>query len=220
MPTYKLDTAPQKTPRQLIEDSKNKDMANHMAWIAERTKQGDTYTSKYLQLLKKDAIRYKRGSLMMAGTAVALLINRLVLFNAWFFSDWEKMLRPVPIAFVVLTLLFGFLDLKPYLFKSRMRYARGYAIFCKELYWLSILAVILSYAKGSAAEVIYAGIMVVLCGFLWWVNVGKRQYRPSDFASGFLTVVRWVILIAQCLTVFFPKQLAQIILGILGLFLE
>ena len=75
------------------------------------------------------------------------------------------------------------------------------------------------YLKGTAVEIIYAGIMVVLCGLLCWVNMGKRQYRPSKFVSGVLTVTRWGIWGLQFMTVFFSKYMAEMILKFLSVFL-
>lgn len=219
MPTFKLDTSPQRRPSQFVKNEIEKDAGAHDEWVNSKKKYRNTLESMYLQRLKDESIRYKRGSLVMAVLGALFLVNRFTNFEKWFASGWDNLLSPVSIGMVAMVILFSLLDLAPYLIKSRMRYSRGYAVFCRELYWLSALVVVLCYAKGTAVEVIYAGIMVVLCGLLCWVNRGKRQYRPSKFVSSVLTVTRWGILGLQFMTVFSSKHMAEMILKFLSVFL-
>ena len=154
----------------------------------------------------------------MAVIAVVFLISRIWEFDAWYLSHWEKMLRPASLVIVVLVLGLACLDLWPYLYKSKMNNARVYAVICRILYWFGAFAVVLSYVKGTAAQVMYAGFMVVLCALLYWVNFGGRQYRSSKGVDGLLSFLRWVILGGQCLVVLFPANLAGWVLMLLKIF--
>ena len=217
MATFKLDTAPQRTPSQIVQEQKELAEKDYSSWVTERKRTREKHYTAFGGLLREDAKRYRRGSFLMVTVALLFLANRFVDFSQWYLFDWERMLYPIPLAMVGVTLLVAILDLMPYFRKNKMHFRRGYALFCRLLYWFSALLVVLSYAKGTLAQVIYAGFFVVMCVLLLWVNHLRRLYKKKSGQNYFLAFLRFVIIGCQCWAVFFPVYLAALVLELFQL---